>query len=126
MQHNMEAFAAGDIDGVVDDYASDAVIVNDLYGTVQGHSAIKELFHTLLTEVFPPENTVAHTCEIITGPLAFYTWRSDNASFGTDTFVVEDGKITLQTFAAKFHGDGPLSTACLEREKPQTLATGSV
>ncbi|MER6434238.1 nuclear transport factor 2 family protein [Streptomyces sp900105245] len=126
MRHNMDAFAAGDIDGVVDDYAIDAVIVNDRYGAVCGHKAIKALFHKLLTEVFPPENIVVHTCEIIIGPLAFYTWRSDNASFGTDTFVVEDGKITLQTFAAKFNGDGVHFATAGKQHEPQILAKGSV
>ncbi|GAA3580593.1 nuclear transport factor 2 family protein [Kribbella ginsengisoli] len=103
MEHNMEAFARGDLDAVVADYADDAVVVNDLFGIARGRSEILALFEKLLSEVFPPDRvTVEHIAQVITGGIAFYTWRANNVTFGTDTFVVEDGKIVLQTFAAQF------------------------
>jgi hypothetical protein len=39
------------------------------------------------------------------GEIAFITWTAETADntyeFGTDTFVVRDGKILVQTFAGK-------------------------
>ncbi|MFC0629393.1 YybH family protein [Kribbella deserti] len=103
MQHNMDAFSAGDLDAVVADYDDAALVVNDIFGTASGRTEIRALFERLLADVFPPERiTVEHTAEIISGRLAFYTWRAENASFGTDTFIVENGRIVLQTFAVQF------------------------
>ena len=31
--------------------------------------------------------------------VAFFTWKTDAVSFGSDTFVLRDGKIAVQTVA---------------------------
>jgi hypothetical protein len=39
------------------------------------------------------------TALFVDSDVAFCTWRTDAVSFGSDTFVVRDGKITVQTVA---------------------------
>jgi hypothetical protein len=38
----------------------------------------------------------------VEGEIAYITWHTDQIAFGTDTFVVRDGKIVAQTVAMKF------------------------
>jgi hypothetical protein len=42
---------------------------------------------------------VVGTALHIHGDVAFATWTADGVTFGTDTFVVRDGKIAYQTAA---------------------------
>lgn len=46
---------------------------------------------------------VTPTGEQVEREVAYVTWTSDGVPFGTDTFVVRDGKIAVQT-AAMFLG----------------------
>jgi len=36
---------------------------------------------------------------VVEGDLAYITWHTDQVPFGSDTFVIRDGKIVYQTVA---------------------------
>ena len=36
---------------------------------------------------------------LVEDDVAFFTWKTDAVAFGSDTFVLRDGKIAVQTVA---------------------------
>ena len=101
LSHHLEAVHQGDVDGIMADYASDAVIYTP-DGPLRGHEAIRSFF-TNLPDILPSGfwdefQMVRQDAE---GDLAYIVWSSGSAApLGTDTFVIRQGKIQAQTFAA--------------------------
>lgn len=96
VEHHMEALLAGDIDEVMKDYADDAVLLTAGMGTAEGAEALHTSFSMIPREMFSGFEV---TETIVSGDTAMITWKSDALSFGTDTFVLRDGKIVTQTVA---------------------------
>jgi len=98
-------FNAGDVESIMADYAADAVLVT-AQGTRKGHAEIRAGFVRLFAEIFPPKLTSTKLeKQVVEGELAFIVWSGSspkfNVPFATDTFVVREGKIAMQTFAAQ-------------------------
>jgi hypothetical protein len=98
-------FGAGDVESIMADYAPDAVLVT-ARTTWKGHTEIREGFRKLFAEMFPPKLTaVKLEKQVVEGELAFIVWSGDSPKysvpFATDTFLIRDGKIVAQTFAAQ-------------------------
>ncbi len=105
LNHHLQAFGAGDADEAAKDYDDESVLITQ-GGQVVGRAAIREALKGFFSGIFEPgtyefelDNTE------VTGHVAFIAWHADTAShqipMGTDTFVVQDGKIAVQTFAAQ-------------------------
>jgi ketosteroid isomerase-like protein len=103
-QHHLERFAALDLQGVVADYAPDAVMIVPT-GVLRGVHEITPLFQNLLAEFAKPGATFNLQQQVIEGDVAYIWWVAvtlDNTyELGTDTFFVQHGKIAVQTFAFK-------------------------
>ena len=60
---------------------------------------------TLLAEFAKPGMSFEMSRQDIDGDTAYIVWKAETADnryeFGTDTFLVKDGKIVTQTFAGK-------------------------
>jgi ketosteroid isomerase-like protein len=98
-------FNAGDVDAIMADYAADAILVT-AQGTRKGHAEIRGGFMRLFAEIFPPKSSSTKLeKQVVEGELAYIIWSGSspkfNIPFATDTFVVRDGKIVMQTFAAQ-------------------------
>lgn len=98
-------FQDGDISSILADYAPDAVLITP-QATRKGHAEIRAGFTTLFAEIFPPKTSaVKLEKQVVEGELAFIVWSGSspfyNAPFATDTFLIRDGKIVAQTFAAQ-------------------------
>ena len=104
LNHHLTAFGAGDLSGVLADYAPQAVLFSPA-GPLRGLDAIKPLFEALIAEFAKPGSTLKMRETWIDGDHACIVWDAETADnsyeFGTDTFVVKDGKIVAQSFAAK-------------------------
>jgi hypothetical protein len=94
VEHHAAALMAGDLDGVMEDYTEDSVVITNLGGVVRGLDALRAAFGAV--SEFPG---FEQTCEHVEGECAYVTWKMTGVAFGTDTFVVRDGKIALQTAA---------------------------
>ena len=74
-------------------------------GPLRGPDAIKPLFETLISEFTKPGSTFEMRQTWIDGDHACIVWDAETADnsyeFATDTFVVKEGKIMAQSFAAK-------------------------
>ena len=101
LAHHVEALVAKDVDGVVSDYRDDAVIFSP-DGVIEGKAAITEFF-TGFVQLLTPEFMAGFEMlrQDVRGDTAYQTWKSGSAvPLGTDTLVVRDGLIAVQTFAA--------------------------
>ena len=99
--HHLEAFFRKRIDGVVEDYAEDAVFIAP-GGALRGRAAIRNFFTTFI-ETMPAGFLDAFVMreQQFAGELGYIVWDvAPWVHFATDSFVVRDGKIVLQTFAA--------------------------
>ena len=97
-QHHAGALGAGDLEGIVADYAEDAVFITPA-GTLRGKDGIRTAFTRLLADV-PAANWTLKT-QIYEDDVLFLEWAADaGATFaddGIDTFVFSDGLIRVQT-----------------------------
>jgi ketosteroid isomerase-like protein len=105
----MQAFAAKDLDATMEDYTEQSVLVtNGAPGPELGLAAIREMFSRVFA-MFTPEMTAnLNTSRLdIVGEVAYVVWSSAPAiPFASDTFVIRDGKIMIQTAAVQFAAGG--------------------
>ena len=105
LDHHLAAFGAGDTHEILADYTEQSVLIT-ADGTIRGLDALREAFDGFFGGLFAP-GTYDFTMEALTveGEVAYIVWHADCASadvaLGTDTFIVRDGKIAVQTFAAR-------------------------
>jgi ketosteroid isomerase-like protein len=105
LSHHLKALGSGKLDDVLDDYVEDSVLVTPDV-TVKGLRAIRAVFEGFLSGLFEPGTyELAMDARHVEGEVAYIVWHAKCASadilFGTDTFIVKNGKIVVQTFAAK-------------------------
>ncbi|MDA1175362.1 MAG: nuclear transport factor 2 family protein [Chloroflexi bacterium] len=101
LSHHLESVVAKDIDALLSDYASDAVLLTP-DGTFTGKEAIGKFF-TGFAQLLTPEflGNFALTRQEIVGDIAYIVWNSGAAvPLATDTLVCGNGLINTQTIAA--------------------------
>jgi ketosteroid isomerase-like protein len=101
---HLRCFAACDLDGILAGYTDDAAL-HTAAGTARGHDALRQFFTVAFSEFGKPSTTFEMKHQIFDGEVGFVVWSAETEDniydLGTDTFVVRDGKIATQTFAAK-------------------------
>jgi ketosteroid isomerase-like protein len=101
---HLQAFGSGDVDALMADYDEAAVLIMP-DGPLHGTAEIRSGFESLLAEDLPPGSTLDVSKQIVEGEIAYIVWSGESEKlkipFATDTFVVRDGKIVAQTFAAQ-------------------------
>ena len=104
LDRHLKSFAEYDVDGLLADYSSDAVLFTPA-GPLKGPAAIKPLFQALVSEFRTPGSSFTMQLRSIEGDHAYILWTAETADnsyeFATDTFVVRNGRIIAQSFAAK-------------------------
>ena len=97
-EHHATVLIAGDIDGIVEDYADDAIFITP-GGVLRGKDGVRKGFEGLLAQV--PEATWDVPVQIYEDDVLFITWSATSAKArvtdGVDTFVFRDGLIRVQT-----------------------------
>jgi hypothetical protein len=101
LKNHLNAFFNKSIDGVVADYAEDALFIIQA-GPLRGLADIRQFF-THFIETLPAGFLDAfrmHKQEFV-GEMGYIVWDAlPWVEFATDTFIVRDGRIRFQTFAA--------------------------
>jgi ketosteroid isomerase-like protein len=104
LDQHLECFRDNDLDGVVADYSSDAVLFVP-GGPLKGPDAIKPFFQAFFSEFAKPGASFSMRQRHVEGDYAYILWSAETADnlyeAATDTFVVQNGKIVAQSFAAK-------------------------
>jgi hypothetical protein len=102
--HHIAAWEARDLDAIVSDYDDDSVLI--LNGQLfQGRDAIKNVFAQLFQIFDGGENRIDQP--LLQNRIVYITWHitpTGGAEFyGTDTFVIENGVINVQTIASPLY-----------------------
>ena len=101
LARHLQAFASSSVDSVMQDYAEESVLVIP-DGPLHGLSEIRRFFTTFI-ETLPVgflEAFKIHKLEIV-GELGYLVWEASPwVLLGTDTFLVRNEQIAMQTFAA--------------------------
>ena len=99
LQRNGAAFASGDLDAILKNYAEDAVVIRP-GATYRGHDELREMFRRILNTMstFKPN----HSTTTVSGKLGLLTWlalsNDGQIAQGIDSFVVENDQIVAQSY----------------------------
>jgi ketosteroid isomerase-like protein len=104
LDQHLKSFSENDLKGVLADYSTDAVFF--IPGTaLKGTDSIKPFFENLLSEFAKPGASFSMQHQCVEGEYAYILWSAETADnsyeAATDTFVVREGKIVAQSFAAR-------------------------
>jgi len=104
LNHHLQAFGEGNLEAILADYTEESIVCTT-EGLLEGLNGITPFFESFFEEFSKPGASFGMDQQIVRGELAFIAWHAESADqhydLGTDTFIVRDGKIVAQTFAAK-------------------------
>jgi len=104
LDHHLKCFGAGDLKGILSDYAPDAVLFT-ADRLLRGAGALRPFFQALIAEFGKPGAAFRMQQYFVEGDYAYIVWNAETADnvyeLGTDTFIVRDGKIVAQSFTGK-------------------------
>lgn len=104
-EHHLAAFSSGDVAEMLKDYSDESVLLT-AEAVYKGRGAVRGFFDAAVAGPFKP-GTYSLTTDVarFEGEIAYATWHASCVGaeivMATDTFVIRDGKIVAQTFAAK-------------------------
>lgn len=99
---HQQAFDAGNLDAIIADYATDAILITSRGRVARGPDAIREAFVVFLSAVQGEGGETDVLTEVVEGDIAYAAWKSDSIAFATDTLIVRDGKIVAHTISVHF------------------------
>jgi ketosteroid isomerase-like protein len=104
LKRHQATFGAGDVEGVLADYAPNAVVFTP-NGIVRGTDELRAMFEGLFAEWGQPGTTFEMRQELVDGNHAYMFWDAETADnvyeAGQDAFVVLNGQIVAHFFSAK-------------------------
>ena len=102
--HHLKAFGNADLQQFLADYASDAILFTP-NGPLKGHEAIGFVMKNVLNDFAQPGTKFTMKQQTVEGEHAYLVWTAETADnlyeMGTDSFVIQNGKIVAHFFAAK-------------------------
>jgi ketosteroid isomerase-like protein len=103
LDRHLRSFGEHDLKGILSDYAPDAIFFTP-EGPLKGDT-MKLFFQALLAEFGKPGAAFSLKHQSLEGDYGYILWTAETADnvygLGTDTFIVQDGKIVVQTFAGE-------------------------
>jgi len=97
-EHHGATLVAGDIDGIVEDYSDDAIVITP-GGGLHGKDGVRKAFESLLGDL--PDAAWDIPVQVFEDDILFITWSATSEKSrvrdGVDTFVFRDGLIRVQT-----------------------------
>src|SRR5262245_24075873 len=104
VDHHVRCFRDGDIEGILSDYSDEAILFTP-DRLLKGREAIASLYRRLLREFREPLTSDAVRVSMLEGNYAYIVWSAETSDniyeYASDTFVIRQGKIVMQSFAAK-------------------------
>ena len=109
LDHHLECFGRGDLDGILADYAPTAIMFTPT-GALKGPAAMRPVFQAIFTEFGKPGTSFSMKHRSVDGDYAYILWSAETADnvyeMGTDTFVVRNDQIIAHSFALKIQPKG--------------------
>jgi hypothetical protein len=104
LTHHLDCFGKGDLASTMTDYTDESRFFTP-DGMLRGSEAIRLFFARLFEEFAKPGMSFEMVRQEVCGDTAYIVWKAETADnhfeVGTDTFIVQNGKIVTQTFAGK-------------------------
>jgi ketosteroid isomerase-like protein len=101
---HLEAFDSGNVETLLSDYAPDAILLTPT-GALHGHTQIRPVLQSLLDDIFQSATQFTMLQQIVEGEVAYIAWSAESTRYrvplGTDTYLVRNGQIVVQTYAAQ-------------------------
>jgi hypothetical protein len=102
LDHHWTAFQANDLEATMVDYTEESVLITP-DKTYKGLTEIRENF-VFAFSLFPKDSTTFQLDkQIVNQDVGYIIWQATSPkvkiTFGTDTFIIRDGKIVRQTYA---------------------------
>ena len=102
LDHHWKAFQANDLEETMADYTEESVLITP-DRTYTGLDQIRENFVTAFA-LFPKDSTTLQLDKSVAHQdVGYIIWQGAaptlKVTFGTDTFIIQNGKIVRQTFA---------------------------
>lgn len=102
LDQHLQRFGAGDIDGLLSQYAADVVFITR-DKVLHGPAELRPLFEAMIAEFAQPGARFELLARQAEGEYAYITWTADTPqhqyALGSDTFVIRNGQIVMQTSA---------------------------
>jgi hypothetical protein len=100
LDHHFQAFLNNDVNEVMKDYTEESEIWTS-EGIIRGLDDIASFFSYIFTALPKGGTRLGIKQKIVNGNRSFIVWNADSPLIsiptGGDTFLIEDGKIVLQT-----------------------------
>ena len=104
LDHHLKAFGDRNLTAILADYTEESVLLTP-DGPIQGHEQLRPVFEAFFADFAKPGAVFELKQRIIQGEVAYIVWTAETADnvyeLGTDTLIVKDGKIAVQSLAAK-------------------------
>ena len=102
LDHHLHYLQNGFLDETLEDYCEESVLVN-MTGPKKGLTEIREFFKDSIASCLPAGSVYKSIHQYVDGEIAYIVWSAESPfysiPYGTDTFIVRNGKIVQQTFA---------------------------
>jgi ketosteroid isomerase-like protein len=109
-KHHIDAWQTKSLDAIVSDYTENSVVVLNNQ-SFKGINAIRKVFSQLFT-IFENGKNIIDT-PVLFDRFVYITWhlslKGEDEQFGTDTFVIENGKIIVQTIGSPLYYTHPVT-----------------
>lgn len=104
MAERLALFGKGDAAGLLAQYAPDATVMTPM-GVLHGSDQIKAMIDGIIGEFTQPGVRFELLSQMAAGDVVVFTWSAETPvnvyDLGVETYVLKDGLIEYQTFAAK-------------------------
>lgn len=98
VQHHVAALATKDIDEILSDYSEQSALLSPT-GAARGLDELRAMFTGVLESLPGFFDAILISSQEYEGDVGYIAWTAPGYfTFGTDTFVVRDDKILVQTF----------------------------
>ncbi len=104
LDHHLKAFGDRDMAAILADYTEESLVLTP-DGVLKGQEQLRPMFEAFFADFAKPGAVFEMKQRIIEGEVAYIVWSAETADnvyeLATDTFLVRDGKIAVQSLAAK-------------------------
>ena len=104
VRHLSNFLQDNDLEAVVSDYTDESILITQ-NATYSGIEEIRAFFDGLIMHFPKQQSSFELDKFVVNDELAYIVWHANTPSldvpYGTDTFIIRDGKIYQQTFAAQ-------------------------
>lgn len=102
LEHHWIAFKENDLEAVMADYSEESMLITP-DATYKGLDAIRKNFERAFTAFPKEQSTLQLNKTVVEKDVGYILWQASTPTFeltyGTDTFIIQDGKIVRQTYA---------------------------